>query len=321
MAATDTQAAGERAVGIDVSATTLDVAVHGGRDWQAENAAGGIAALVAALDALHPAVIVLEATGVYHQAVTSALAAAGLPVVVVNPRQVRDFARSTGQLAKTDRLDAAVLAQFAAVVRPTPRPLPDDALLELRALLERRRQLVEMLTAEKNRLAVARRSVRPSLQRVMRTLERALAEADDDIGQWLRRSPVWRAQEALLRSVPGVGPQTARCLIAQLPELGRLTRREIAALVGVAPLARDSGTLRGRRTCWGGRAPVRAALYMAVISGIRCNPVLRACYQRLRAAGKPAKLALTACIRRLLTIINAMLKTQQRWQPTQAATA
>lgn len=177
MAATDTQAAGERAVGIDVSATTLDVAVHGGRGWQAANAPGGIAALVAAVDALHPTVIVLEATGVYHQAVTSALAAAGLPVVVVNPRQVRDFARSTGQLAKTDRLDAAVLAQFAAVVRPTPRPLPDDALLELRALLERRRQLVEMLTAEKNRLAVARRSVRPSLQRVMRALERALAEA------------------------------------------------------------------------------------------------------------------------------------------------
>jgi transposase len=256
---------------------------------------------------------VLEATGGYHRAVTSALVAAHVPVAVVNPRQVREFARSTGQLAKTDRLDAAILARFAAVVRPPPRPVPDAATQELVALLERRRQLVEMLTAEKNRLAVARPSVRPSVQQMIRVLEQALGSAEDDVDRWIRESPVWRAQEDLLRSVPGVGPQTARLLLAELPELGRLTRREIAALVGVAPLACDSGTLRGRRRCWGGRAHIRAVLYMAAVTGVRHNPVIRTCYRRLRAAGKPAKVALTACMRRLLVILNAMTKTQQRW--------
>jgi transposase len=272
---------------------------------------------VSELQAAPPTLVVLEATGAYHRSVTSALVAAGLPVAVVNPRQVRDFARSTGQLAKTDRLDAVLLARFAATVRPTPRPVPDEATLELAALLERRRQLVEMLTAEKNRLSVARKPVRPSVQQIIRALEKALASADDDVDRWIRESPVWRAQEELLRTVPGVGPQTARLLIAALPELGRLTRREVAALVGDAPLACDSGTLRGPRHCWGGRSHVRAVLYMAALTGTRWNPVIRRFYRRLLAAGKPAKVALTACMRRLVTILNAMVKTQQPWrEPT-----
>lgn len=303
-----------RYVGIDVSAATLDVAVHEGGVTQARNDGRGIAALVAELQEAAPTLIVLEATGAYHRDVTSALVAAGLPVAVVNPRQIRDFARSTGQLAKTDRLDAALLARFAAVVRPTPRPIPSDATLELAALIERRRQLVEMLTAEKNRLQVARKPVRPSLKQVIRTLENALARADDEIDRWIRQSPAWQAQDELLQSVPGVGPQTARMLIAALPELGRLTRREIAALIGVAPLACDSGTLRGQRRCWGGRSHIRAVLYMAAVAGTRFNPVLGPFYRRLRAAGKPAKVALTACMRRLITILNAIVKTQQPWR-------
>jgi transposase len=306
-----------RYVGIDVSAATLDVAVQDGAVTQVPNETAGIAALVSELQAAPPTLVVLEATGAYHRSVTSALVAAGLPVAVVNPRQVRDFARSTGQLAKTDRLDAVLLARFAATVRPTPRPVPDEATLELAALLERRRQLVEMLTAEKNRLSVARKPVRPSVQQIIRALEKALASADDDVDRWIRESPVWRAQEELLRTVPGVGPQTARLLIAALPELGRLTRREVAALVGVAPLACDSGTLRGPRHCWGGRSHVRAVLYMAALTGTRWNPVIRRFYRRLLAAGKPAKVALTACMRRLVTILNAMVKTQQPWrEPT-----
>lgn len=300
-------------VGIDVSAAQLDVAVYEGAITSHRNDASAIAGLVAELRGAGPTLVVLEATGVYHRAVTSALVAASIPVAVVNPRQVREFARSTGQLAKTDRLDAAILARFAAVVHPTPRPVPDAATQELVALLERRRQLVEMLTAEKNRLAVARPSVRPSVQQMIRVLEQAIGSAEDDVDRWIRESPVWRAQEDLLRSVPGVGPQTARLLLAELPELGRLTRREIAALVGVAPLACDSGTMRGRRRCWGGRAHIRAVLYMAVVTGVRHNPVIRACYRRLRTAGKPAKVALTACMRRLLVILNAMTKSQQRW--------
>jgi len=258
--------------------------------------------------------VVLEATGAYHREVTSALAAAGVPVAVVNPRQVRDFARSTGQLAKTDRLDAALLARFAAVVRPTPRPVPDEATQALVAILERRRQLVEMLTAEKNRLGVASKHVRPSVQQIIRALEKALATTDDEVDRWIRSSPVWREKQDLLRSMPGVGPQTARLLIAALPELGHLTRREIAALVGVAPLACDSGTKRGQRRCWGGRARIRAVLYMAAVAAARFNPVIRALYRRLRASGKPAKLALTACMRRMITILNAMVKTQRPWR-------
>jgi len=303
-----------RYVGIDVSAATLDVAVHEGATTRVANDAAGCTAVVKQLREGGATLVVLEATGVYHRTVTAALVTAGIPVAVVNPRQVRDFAKSTGQLAKTDRLDATMLARFAAMVRPVPRPIPDDATQALAALLERRRQLVEMLTAEKNRLSVARREVRPSVQQVIRSLEKALATTDEDLDRWIRSSPIWRAQEELLRSVPGVGPQTARLLIAALPELGRLSRREIAALVGVAPLACDSGTLRGQRRCWGGRSHIRAMLYMAVVTGTRCNPVIQHCYRRLRAAGKPVKVALTACMRRLVTILNAMVKTQQPWR-------
>lgn len=303
-----------RYVGIDVSAATLDIAVHEGSLTQERNDAKGIAAVVRALQALPTTLVVLEATGAYHREVTSALAAAGVPVAVVNPRQVRDFARSTGQLAKTDRLDAAMLARFAAVVRPTPRPVPDEATQALAAILERRRQLVEMLTAEKNRLGVASQAVRPSVQQIIRALEKALATTDDEVDRWIRSSPVWREKEDLLRSMPGVGPQTARLLIAALPELGHLTRREIAALVGVAPLACDSGTKRGQRRCWGGRARIRAVLYMAAVAAARFNPVIRALYRRLRAKGKSAKLAFTACMRRMITILNAMVKTQQPWR-------
>jgi transposase len=303
-----------RYVGIDVSAATLDIAVHEGSLTQERNDAKGIAAVVRELQALPTTLVVLEATGAYHREVTSALAAAGVPVAVVNPRQVRDFARSTGQLAKTDRLDAAMLARFAAVVRPTPRPVPDEATQALAAILERRRQLVEMLTAEKNRLGVASQAVRPSVQQIIRALEKALATTDDEVDRWIRSSPVWREKEDLLRSMPGVGPQTARLLIAALPELGHLTRREIAALVGVAPLACDSGTKRGQRRCWGGRARIRAVLYMAAVAAARFNPVIRALYRRLRAKGKSAKLAFTACMRRMITILNAMVKTQQPWR-------
>lgn len=301
-------------VGIDVSQATLDVAVHEGPVTQAANDPTGCAAVVTRLHDWGVTLAVLEATGVYHRAITTALVTAGIPVAVVNPRQVRDFARSTGQLAKTDRLDAAVLARFAAVVRPTPRPVPDEATQALADLLERRRQLVEMLTAEKNRLRVAGRHVRPSVQQVIRALEKALASTDDEVDRWIRESPVWRAQDELLQSMPGIGPQTARLLIAALPELGRLTRREIAALVGVAPLACDSGTLRGQRRCWGGRAHIRAMLYMAAVSSTRFNPVIRSFYRRLRAIGKPAKLALTACMRRIITTLNAMVKTGQAWR-------
>jgi transposase len=305
-----------RYVGIDVSQATLDVALEGGATWQVANDGPGVAALVAQLTAAAVALVVLEATGVYHHCVTSALAAAGLPVAVVNPRQVRDFARSTGQLAKTDRLDAQVLARFAAVVQPAVRPLPEAATQELRVLLDRRRQLIDMLVAEKNRALVARRAVQPSLRKHIGYLTREIAATERALDTQIRASPVWRETDDLLRSTPGVGPQTALTLIADLPELGQLDRRQIAALAGLAPLAHDSGTQRGRRHCWGGRAKVRTVLFMATVAATRCNPVIRAFYLRLRAAGKPTKVALTACMRRLLTILNTMVKNNERWRVT-----
>jgi transposase len=301
-------------VGIDVSKTDLDVAVFEGAVQRFPNAPAGIASLVQHVAATTPALVLLESTGVYHHSVTAALVAAGLPVVVINPRQVRDFARSTGQLAKTDRLDAQVLARFAAVVQPPVRVLPSDAQHELAALVERRRQLVDMLTAEKNRLLIARPPVRPSVQRHIAFLTQAIADTEQELDAWIAQSPAWQAHTDLLRSVPGIGVQTARLLLSDLPELGRLSRREIASLVGVAPMARESGTWRGLRRCWGGRAHVRATLYMATLAAVRCNPVIKACYTRLKAAKKPTKVALIACMRRLLTIVNAMTKTHQHWQ-------
>jgi len=306
-------------VGIDVAKATLDVAVHPtGARWTTTHTEREVAGLVTRLTPLQPALVVLEATGGLEGPLAGALAAAGLPVVVVNPRQVRDFAKATGTLAKTDALDAAVLAHFAAAVRPTPRPLPDAATQALAALVTRRRQLVEMLTAERNRLGSAPRALRAEIQAHITWLQRRLGRLDDDLHEAIRTSPVWRAQDDLLQSVPGVGPVLARTLLASLPELGRLDRKAIAALVGVAPLNRDSGTFRGRRMIWGGRAGVRAVLYMGTLVAVRHNPVLRAFYQRLRGVGKLPKVALTACMRKLLTILNAMLKQQTRWNPTHA---
>ena len=306
---------GHRFVGIDVSKAELVVAVRPGGDrWRVRNAEPALRGLCTRLEPLTPTLVVLEATGGYERAVVAALAAAGLPVVVMNPRQVRDFARATGQLAKTDRIDADTLALFAERVRPTPRPLPDEASAALDALLTRRRQLVGMLGAERNRLEHALPAVRRGICTHIRWLERRLSTVDRDLDDTIQQSPVWRAKEDLLRSVPGVGPVVSRTLIGELPELGRLNRQRIAALAGVAPLARDSGTLRGRRMVWGGRAPVRAALYMSALVATRRNPVIRAFYLRLVAAGKPKKLALVACMRKLLTILNVMMRTHTGWR-------
>jgi transposase len=257
---------------------------------------------------------VLEATGGLERAVTSALAAAGLPVVV-NPRQARDFARATGQLAKTDALDARALAHCADVIRPTPRPLPDAQTQELRALLGRRQQLLTMRTAEQNRLAGTSERLQTDIAAHITGLNERLATLDDDIETMLRASPLWRENDDLLQSVPGIGPVCARTLGLELPELGMLTRQQIAALVGVAPLNCDSGTLRGRRTIWGGRAHVRTVLYMGTLVATRYNPQIKAFYARLLAAGKVKKVALTACMHKLLTILNAMLKHRTPWQP------
>ncbi|NIO42032.1 MAG: IS110 family transposase, partial [Burkholderiales bacterium] len=296
-------------VGIDVSKAQLDIAIRpSGERGSVSNDQAGIKTLVKRLEEIQPPLIVLEATGGVERQLTCALASAELPVVVVNPRQVRDFAKATGQLAKTDRIDAEVLARFAEAVRPALRPLPDEVTLELRALIGRRRQLVEMIVAERNRLSGASKGVRNRIDAHIRWLEAELERADKDLDQSIRQSPIWRENEDLLRSVPSIGPVISRTLIAELPELGQLTRKQIAALVGIAPLNRDSGTLRGRRAIWGGRASVRAALYMAALVASRRNSVIRAFYRRLRNAGKAPKVALVACMRKLLTILNAMLK-------------
>jgi len=301
-------------VGIDVANARLDLAWRPtGERWTAPNTERGIRSICRRLRTPAPALIVLEATGGLELPLTGALAAAGLPVVVINPRQVRDFAKATGRLAKTDALDAAVLAQFAEAVRPEPRPLPDAATQALSALLLRRRQLIEMCTAEKNRLGTAPTPVRKGIRAHITWLEGRLADLDEELAHAIRKSPLWRDKDDLLQSTPGVGPVLAQTLLASLPELGTLTRQQIAALVGVAPLNRDSGTFRGKRRVWGGRAHVRAALYMSALGATRFNPVIRVFYQRLCAAGKAKKVALTACMRKLLTMLNAMLKHQTPW--------
>jgi transposase len=302
-------------VGIDVAKARLDLALEpSGEAWSVPNDAAGIQDLVSRIAPLGPTLIVLEATGGYEAAVTATLASAGLPVVVTNPRQVRDFAKACGRLAKTDALDARLLARFAAQVRPAPRPLPTEAAHLLDALLTRRRQLVEMLTAETNRLGIARGPVRRDITQHIRWLKRRLADADGDLKAAIQASPVWLAKDDLLQSVPGVGRVLSLTLLAELPELGRLSRRELAALVGVAPLNRDSGRRHGPRVVWGGRAPVRAVLYMGALAATRANPVIRGFFERLRAAGKPAQVALTACMRKLLTILNSMVRHQTRWR-------
>lgn len=303
-------------VGIDVSKDQLDIALRPtGETWSMPNDASGITELVQRVAQLHPKLVVLEATGGLQMPVAAALASAGWPLAMVNPRQVRDFARATGKLAKSDQLDAQVLAHFAEAVRPTPYPLPDAQTQELTALLTRRHQVVEMLTAEKNRLRTTRESVRQRVQDHIRWLEQELADLDDDLERALRESPLWRGKDNLLRSVPGIGRVVSIILLADLPELGTLSRHQIAALVGVAPLNRDSGRFRGKRTVWGGRARVRAALYMAALTATRYNPIIKAFYRRLCGVGKARKVALTACMRKLLIILNSMVKHQQTWTP------
>lgn len=309
-------------IGIDVAKAWLDVAsTTEERPWRFANDGDGIAALVADLAARTPRLVVLEATGGYENAVAAALAVAGLAVAVVNPRQVRDFARATGQLAKTDALDARVLALFAERVQPPARPLPDAKTAELAALLARRRQLIEMRTAESNRRPTLPARLHPALDALVALLNRQIAALDDDLDAAIRDSPVWQAKERVLRSIPGIGPVVARTLLGELPELGTLDRQAVAALVGVAPLNADSGQRQGPRRTWGGRAPVRAALYMAAVAALRCNPVIRALYTRLTQAGKPPKVALVACMRKLLTTANAMVRDGALWHVDAAPAA
>jgi len=301
-------------VGIDVAKATLDVAVHGtSQRWSFTNSDGGISKVTSRLLELAPTLVVLEATGGLETALVAGLRAAKLPTSVINPRQVRDFAKAIGRLAKTDALDARVIAHFAAAVRPEPRLVTDAQTQELGSVMARRRQVVEMLTAEKNRLSTASKPVKQRIQAHIIWLEKELAGINKEMEHSVGKNPVWQEKDDLLRSAPGVGPTLSLTLLSELPELGTLNRREIAALVGVAPLNRDSGTMRGKRTIWGGRSPVRAALYMATLAATRCNPVIRSFYHRLCAAGKAKKVALTACMRKFLTILNAMLKHHTTW--------
>lgn len=302
-------------VGIDISKAQLDIVVEpGGESLTVPYDAQGLATLIARLSQISPRRIVVEATGGLERALLRAMVDAALPVIAVNPRQVRDFAKATGQLAKTDALDAAVLARFAVVIQPPERALPDPRTQELAALLARRRQVLAMQRAEQNRLDRAPARVRKRIEAHLRWLSAELARLDEDLDDMIEQSPVWREREDLLQSVPGIGPVMSRTVLAELPELGRLNRKQVAALVGVAPFTRDSGQLRGRRTIWGGRAPVRTALYMATLVATRWNPVIRQFYQRLRAAGKPPKVALVAAMRKLLTILNAMVQHGTPWR-------
>ena len=306
-------------VGIDVAKAHLDVFLRPlGEAFTTARDPAGVDVLVARLQAAAPGLIVMEATGGFEVVVASALASAGLPVVVINPRQIRDFARATGQLAKTDRLDAALIALFAERIRPPLRPLPDAQARELGELLARRRQLVEMMTAERNRRQqVGSSHLQKRLDAHLTWLQKELSAAEADLDQALRASPVWCRTAELLQSVPSVGVATVRSLIIDLPELGSLSGRQITALCGLAPMARDSGRMRGTRSIRGGRTSVRAALYMAAWVGVRFNPVLKATYERLRSAGKAHKVALIACMRKLLTILNAIVRTGKPWQAAQ----
>ena len=280
-----------------------------------------MSALVSRLKALGPELIVLEATGGLERRVLAALLAAKLPAVAVNPRQVRDFARASGHLAKTDALDARVLALFAQKMRPEVRPAPDEATQELEALMVRRRQVVDMITAEKSRLGAAppsKRVVR-AIRKTIAWLEKQLDDVDSDIDSSIRNSPAWQEKDSVLRSAPGVGPVLSRTLMAHAPELGTLTRKQIGALIGVVPFNCDSGTHRGKRRIWGGRATVRAVLYMATLAAIRFNPVIAAFHARLLAAGKLPMVAIVACMRKLLTILNAMVRSNSPWRVENSA--
>jgi transposase len=301
-------------VGIDIAKGRIDMAVHSSDErWSFTNDDVGVAKAVSCISGVSPVLVVLEATGDFQAALVAALAVAGITPAVVNPRQVRDFAKATGRLAKTDVIDAQVIAHFAAAIHPTPRPLSDAQAQELKDILARRRQVSEMLTAERNRFGSARKTVRDRIQAHITWRQQELDEIDGNLRRVIRESPVWREKDDVLQSVPGVGPIVSATLLTQLPELGTLNRRQIAALVGVAPFNRDSGTFRGKRTIWGGRSRVRAVLYMATIVAARYNPIIRNFYERLCNAGKAKKVALTACMRKLLTILNAMLKHRVPW--------
>jgi len=305
-------------VGIDVSKAVLDVAVApAGESWSVPNSVEGMQQLVERLRELSPTLVVLEATGGLERRAVAGLAAAAVPVAAVNPRQVRDFAKAMGRLAKTDAIDAAVLALFAERIRPQPRPVRAAEAQELEALVVRRRLVVDTMTAEKNRLSAAPPSkrVRTAIGKTIKWLQAQLEEIDSDLDKTVRGSPAWREKEDLLRSVPGVGKVLSRTLLSLAPELGTLGRKQIAALVGGAPLYRDSGTQRGRRCIWGGRAHVRAVLYMSALVAARCNPSIRAFHQRLVAAGKLPKVAIVACMHKLLSILNAMIRSKSPWAP------
>lgn len=307
-------------MGIDVSKGWLDAAaLPGGRPDQAgrfANNEAGIKGIVALAKELGPEIVVVEPTGGLESPLVAALGIEGIPVAVVNPRQVRDFAKATGELAKTDTIDAEVLALFGERIRPQPRPLATAQAQEFAALLARRQQVMEMLTAEKNRLRRALKGVRRRIEAHIAFLEQELGEVDGELRSTVEQSPLWREKDNLLESVPGIGSVVAITLLAALPELGTLDRRKLAALAGVAPMNRDSGAFRGRRKVWGGRARVRRAIYMATLVATRHNPVLKAFYQRLLAVGKTKKVALVACMRKLLTILNAMIKQHRPWNPS-----
>ena len=307
----------EHFVGIDVAKDRLDVHLRpSGETFAVARDGEGLAQLVDRLQTLAPQLVVMEATGGYETIVASAVVAARLPLAVVNPRQIRDFARATGKLAKTDRIDAAAIAHFAEAVRPPARPMADAEARALGELVTRRRQVIEMMVAERNRRRrVTQSRVLRAIDRHLELLQTELSELEHDIDGAIRKSPAWQADADLLASVPGVGKATLRTLIAELPELGRLDRRKIAALVGVAPINRDSGTMRGRRTIAGGRPTVRSALFMAALVASRANPIIASYYVKLRAAGKTSKQALTACMRKLIVILNAILRDRKPWQP------
>lgn len=301
-------------VGIDVSKARLDMGMYPAGEKRSDaNDAEGIEALVAFLLGKNPALVVLEATGGLETAFAVAACAAGLPVAVVNPRQVRDFAKATGMLAKTDSMDAAVIARFAEAIKPQARPLRDEAATELAGMVARRRQLVLMRTQEKNRLAAASVKQKDDIKAHIKWLDERIGNLDTGLTAALRQSEAWRVKEDLLESVPGVGLITSATLLSLLPELGTLNRGEVAALGGVAPFNRDSGLYRGKRMIWGGRADVRSVLYMATLAAIRFNETIKAFHTQLIERGKPAKVAIVACMRKLLTILNSMIKNKQSW--------
>jgi len=302
-------------VGIDVSKAWLDVAEHEREEtFRASNDDAGIADLVKRMKALKPRLIVVEPTGGFEKLLVAELTHAGLPVVVVNAKRVRDFARATGRLAKTDKLDAKVLAHFAAAIRPAVRRLPSAEEERLTMLLTRRRQIIDMLTVEKNRLVTVRAKMRSDIEAHIEWLANNLEELDKEIEDFVESTPIWKEKDNLLQSVPGVGPVTSATMLGMMPELGKLNRQEIAALVGVAPVNKDSGRKQGRRRIYGGRADVRSVLYMAALSAKKFNPVIKKFYERLIKQGKEKKVALTACMRKLLVILNAMMRSNQPWR-------